>query len=82
MWVTTKNPQFKHFNFCLNELDDDIESEIMSLLERTPDDFGVTLSANKFSEESIGRLHGKVKKLHKLNVDMLRSHHEGDGDAP
>ena len=63
-WVTTKNMQFKHLNLCMNNCDDDIEGPLLSLLMRTPEDFGVTLSSNKLTEEVIEKLHSKITAGH------------------
>ena len=63
-WVTTKNMQFKHLNLCMNNCDDDIEKPLLELLMRTPEDFGVTLSSNKMTEEIIEKLHSKITASH------------------
>lgn len=60
VWVTIKNPQFKHFNLCMNYIDDDIEEPLSNVLGITGDDFGVTLSSNKLSEELVAKLHKKI----------------------
>ena len=57
MWVTIKCAQFKHFNLCMNELDDDFEPELNKILDRTGDDFGLTVSSNKLSDGIIEKLH-------------------------
>ena len=48
-----KNLQFKHINLCMNDINDDIRDALLSLLRRTNDDFGVTLSGNPVSKETI-----------------------------
>lgn len=40
----------------MNEMNDEAKSELVSLLRRTPDDFGVTLSGNNFSKNCINDL--------------------------
>ena len=60
-WVKMKNSQFKHFNLCMNAVDDDIEEALAAMLERTGDDVGVTLSSNKVSDEMCARLHEKIR---------------------
>ena len=40
-------------------------------MERTTDDFGVTISSNKLTEEVIEELHQKIRDLHKGNVEIL-----------
>lgn len=45
-WFMIMNPQFKHFNICLNLIDDAATQEIENALSITPDDFCMTLSGN------------------------------------
>lgn len=52
-WVTIKNPQFKQLNLCMNNIDDEILEQLGTVLERTADDFGITISSNKLTEEVI-----------------------------
>ena len=59
-----KIPQFKHLNFCMNQIDDDVADKLEQMFENTTDDFGVTLSSNKISEDVIDRLHNKIKAIH------------------
>ena len=61
-WVTIKNPQFKHFNFCMNNIDDDIEPSVREVLRITNDSFGITLSSNKVSDEVTSSLHEMIRK--------------------
>lgn len=42
----------------------------MSLLQRTSDEFGLTVSSNKLSDEVISNLHTKITLLHKNNIDL------------
>ena len=70
-WVTIKNPQFKHLNICMNNIEDDVLEALQAVLERTTDDFGVTISSNKLTEEVIEGLHQKIRDLHKGNVEIL-----------
>jgi hypothetical protein len=79
VWVTIKNPQFKHFNLCMNNIDDDIEPMLTEVLSRTNDEFGVTLSSNKVSEEVIENMHAKIRTLHKLNVELAIQTAESEG---
>jgi hypothetical protein len=48
-----KNMQFKHINLCMNDINDDIKDNLAALLRRTYDDFGVTLSGNPMTRETI-----------------------------
>jgi hypothetical protein len=41
----------------MNEIDDDIESTLSKVIDRTSDEFSVTISSNKISDEIISRLH-------------------------
>lgn len=79
MWVTIKNSQFKHFNFCMNNLDDDIEPFLTEVLSRTNDDFGVTVSSNKLTEDVVENIHNKIRTLHKLNVELAIQQAEAEG---
>ena len=63
--MTIKNPQFKHLNLCMNDIDDEIEGTLSKVIDRTSDDFSVTISSNKIAEEIIQKLHSKIKNLHK-----------------
>jgi len=64
-WVTIKNPQFKHLNFCMNDIDEGVKDKLEQMFENTTDDFGVTLSSNKkISEEVIEKLHKKITAIH------------------
>lgn len=67
--MTIKNPQIKHLNFCMNDIDDDIEKTLADVIDRTQDEFSITLSSNKLQEEVVERLHAKVTKLHKAQID-------------
>ena len=58
-------PQFKHLNFCLNQIDDEIATKLEDVLMRTPDDFGFTLSGNPIANPVINRIHRQVTALHK-----------------
>lgn len=70
VWVTIKNSQFKHFNFCMNNIDDDIEPALENVLKITNDSFGVTMSSNKINEELAGKLHEMIRKQHGLNIEL------------
>jgi hypothetical protein len=54
----------------MNNIDDDIEKELVQVLMRTNDDFGVTLSSNKMSEEVLTKLHAKIRKQHGFNIEL------------
>ena len=53
----------------MNAIDDDLEAELASIIERTPEDFTMTLSANKVTEDVVERLHNKISALHRAAVD-------------
>ena len=46
----------------MNDINDDIEVALSNVLSITNDDFGVTLSSNKLSEDVVTKLHEKIKK--------------------
>jgi|TARA_B110000285_G_scaffold230489_1_gene297201 hypothetical protein len=48
----------------MNSIDEDVADKLEQMFENTTDDFGVTLSSNKISEEVIERLHNKIKAIH------------------
>lgn len=52
-WFLLVNPQFKHLNICLNQVDDLAAPHIETALTLTPDDFCMTLSGNTFSDEAM-----------------------------
>ena len=55
-WFVIVNPQFKHLNVCLNQIDDTAVADIERMQQITPDDFCLTLSGNQFSDESVQQL--------------------------
>ena len=63
----------------MNNIDDDIEEQLATVLSITGDDFGVTLSSNKLSEELVTKLHEKIKKQHGLNIDLAFQQAEAEG---
>jgi|TARA_B110001450_G_scaffold212146_1_gene204029 hypothetical protein len=48
----------------MNNIDEEVADKLEQMFENTTDDFGVTLSSNKLSEEVIARLHAKIKAIH------------------
>ena len=81
IWVTVKNAQFKHFNFCMNSIDDEIEQDLENVLKITSDSFGVTMSSNKLSEELTGKLHEMIRKQHGLNIELQIQVAEAEGQS-
>ena len=71
-WFLLRCPQFKHLNFCLNQIDDEIAAKIEDVLMRTPDDFGFTLSGNPISNPQIMSIHRKITALHKQRCSDAR----------
>ncbi len=55
-WFMIKNPQFRHLNLCLNNIEDTAQEDIENALKNTPDDFCLTLSGNPLTEEVIAQL--------------------------
>jgi len=60
-WFLVKNPQFKHLNLCLNQLDEFAAPAIEQCLTYTADDFCLTLSGNPIPEENVEQIHKLVK---------------------
>lgn len=71
-WFLLRNPQFRHLNLCLNQLDEFCVPQIEEVLKLTPEDFCFTLSGNAFPEESVEKLQALVKSLHKTRVTEQR----------
>ncbi len=67
-WFLVKNPQFRHLNLCLNQLDEFAVPALEQSLSVTPDEFCFTLSGNPFGEECVEQLEKCVKTLHKQRV--------------
>lgn len=71
-WFLLRCPQFKHLNFCLNQIDDEVAAKLEDVLMRTPDDFGFTLSGNPISNPMIMSIHRKLKALHQQRCQDAR----------
>lgn len=71
-WFLVRCPQFKHLNLCLNKVDDDAFEDIKDVLNRTPDDFGFTLSGNPICRDLMNDLHRNIEALHKQRNKELR----------
>ena len=65
----------------MNEIDDDIEATLSKVIDRTSDDFSVTISSNKISDEIIQKLHQKIKNLHKAQIDIAIQQAESEGKS-
>lgn len=63
----------------MNQIDDDIEEAVASIMMRTTEDFGMTLSSNKMSDEAISRLHKVIKINHKGNIELAQQLAEVEG---
>ena len=73
-WVILKNVQFKHVNVCMNEINDEVKETLAQVLRRTNDDFGVTLSGNPVSKETIDQLQRVAYEthLHRVHGDATQ----------
>ena len=71
-WFLIKNPQFRHLNLCLNNIDDTVQEEIEAALRITSDDFCFTLSGNPFSEEVVAAIQKTVQQVHKQRITEQR----------
>lgn len=63
----------------MNDIEDDIEKTLVDVIDRTPDEFSITLSSNKIQDEVVERLHAKISKLHKAQVDHMIQKAEAEG---
>ena len=54
----------------MNDINDDIRDALLTVLRRTNDDFGVTLSGNPLSKEAIEYLHSVLLDQHKQKVQQ------------
>ena len=63
----------------MNDVDDDIEKTLIEVIDRTAEEFSLTLSSNKLSEDVVERLHAKISKLHKAQIDHQISKAESEG---
>ena len=66
-----KNVQFKHINLCMNDINDDIRDSLAALLRRTNDDFGITLSGNPISKETIEYLQRIALEVHTNRINSM-----------
>jgi Ran GTPase-activating protein (RanGAP) involved in mRNA processing and transport len=71
-WWLLVNPQFKHLNICLNQIDDVAQEDIEHALSITPDDFCMTLSGNQFSDDVVQSIQKCVQQVHKQRVTEQR----------
>lgn len=53
----------------MNNIDTEVEASLAKLIERTTEEFSLTLSSNPIEEEAIGRVHAKITELHKAVID-------------
>ena len=62
----------------MNRLDGDLEETLTSIIDRTPEEFSMTLSSNSIPEDIIKKLHSKIEALHKASVEKKQSEAEVD----
>ena len=55
----------------MNDIDDDIEKTLNDVIDRTQDEFSITLSSIKVQEEVVERLHSKITKIHKAHYVLM-----------
>lgn len=60
-------------------MEDELEPALSSVIDRTSEDFSMTISSNKISEDVIERLHKKITNLHKAQMDIACQNAEADG---
>lgn len=56
-----------------------MEELLGTVLTRTHDEFGITISSNKLTEEVIQKLHEKIQNLHKGNIELQQAAAEAEG---
>lgn len=56
----------------MNDINDDIKDSLSHLLRRTNDDFGITLSGNPISKESIEALQRIGIEVHQQRIHTLQ----------
>ena len=78
-WFLLRNPQFKHLNLCLNQIDDAVLEDIEDVLRRTPDDFGFTLSGNPLTPYCVQNVHKAIEAVHRQRTQELRLADPGNG---
>ncbi len=67
-WFLLKNPQLRHLNLCLNQVDDSIVEDIELALKLTPYDFCFTLSSNPVSEDQIAKICATINQIYRQRV--------------
>jgi hypothetical protein len=63
----------------MNNIDDDVEPYLGNCLSITDDEFGITLSSNKLSDELVESLHQKIFKQHGHNKELAVQQAEAEG---
>lgn len=76
-WFLIKNPQFRHLNLCLNDLDEMVLKNLEMVYSYTADDFCITLSGNPMPEETIEQLYKHIKAEHKRRIMEQRMSEPG-----
>jgi len=52
-WSLLKNMQLRHVNLCMNHLTEEVMPAVEAVLQRTNDEFGITLSGNTIPAEIV-----------------------------
>ena len=65
----------------MNQLDDDLEELLGTVLGRSSDEFGITISSNKLTDEVISKLHEKIQNLNKGNIELQLAAAEAEGNS-
>ena len=64
----------------MNAINDEAKEQLAACLQRTNDDFGITLSGNQgITKDTIDYLHHQCQALHKKRVEAMVA--EGKADA-
>lgn len=65
----------------MNDIDDDVNEILGTVLGRSADDFGITISSNKLTDEVIQKLHEKIQNQHKGNIELAQAAAEAEGNS-
>jgi len=65
----------------MNDSDDDVNEILGTVLGRSADDFGITISSNKLTDEVIQKLHEKIQNQHKGNIELAQAAAEAEGNS-
>jgi hypothetical protein len=53
----------------MNTIDNEAEAPLIALVERTTEEFSLTISSNPIEKESLDKVHEKITAMHKAVID-------------